>query len=61
MLSLLVILLILYLLPFLLAGTELTAFGSIHIVDTMRRIAPNEFWETFYSPVIFLYKLGLER
>ena len=54
------LLFILYLAPVGLVLGELLIFRTNHISDTMMRIAPEEFWNTLYVPVIFILEvLGL--
>jgi len=33
---------------------EVSLIGSNHVGDVLEAIAPGEFWETFYAPVIFI-------
>lgn len=55
--SVLVILLFLYLLPILLIGAEDAVFGSDNIGSFLTTIVPLKFWDTFYFPVNFLFKV----
>ena len=50
-------LLLLYLLPILLIVAEDAVFGSDNIGSFLTTIAPLKFWDTFYFPVNFLFKV----